>query len=452
MASIPINLNDARKQYVAAAGQTVFDYDFPVFDATHIKVMVGSQLLESSAFEVSGVGAEAGGAVTLDTGCAADDVVTIWRDVPPERASRYQVGGDLKADVLNLDFSLQIMMMQELSRDLARVVRLADEDTRTSAPRLPAFEAGKALVWSADGGLANSVRTPDEDPGASAAASAAAAEDSAIEAASNANTALAAVVAAENAQTAAEQTAASLPVRLYFSGFEMTNNASDLLHDIDISAGVARSDDDTANLSGAAMTKRLDAAWSAGTGGGFLDTGSIAANTGYYMFVIGKADGTTDFLASASLAAPSLPTGYTKKRRIGWMFTDSSSHVYPFKTIGDETIYRTSVHDAAYSSSLPSGYRNIAVSVPAGVQVGAKIGVIINSASNEYANVHSPEETNEPVGGPDAAVFYQVKSGGARLPPVITDTSRNVRLWSFSSGATLILSTHGFIDFGRRCG
>lgn len=65
------------------------------------------------------------------------------------------------------------------------------------------------------------------------------------------------------------------------------------------------------------------------SGAGGLDTGSIAADTFYAVFVIH--DGTnTNLLLSLSATAPTLPSGYTYFARIGWILTDSSTYPTAF--------------------------------------------------------------------------------------------------------------------------
>ena len=65
------------------------------------------------------------------------------------------------------------------------------------------------------------------------------------------------------------------------------------------------------------------------SGAGGLDTGTIAANTWYYVYAI--YNGTTqNILMSLSNTAPTLPSGYTKSALIGTVLTDSSSHLVGF--------------------------------------------------------------------------------------------------------------------------
>lgn len=63
------------------------------------------------------------------------------------------------------------------------------------------------------------------------------------------------------------------------------------------------------------------------SGAGGIDTGSMAANTWYSIWVIFNPTGagTSSCLLSTSATSPTLPTGYTMKARVGWNRTDSTS-------------------------------------------------------------------------------------------------------------------------------
>lgn len=114
----------------------------------------------------------------------------------------------------------------------------------------------------------------------------------------------------------------------YLWGFQLTKNATTPNTDIDISQGVCQSATNTlAIITTTTITKRASVNWSYGTGNGMLDTGSFAASSTYYIFVISKADGTTDILSSLSATNPLLPTGYTSYRKIGAIKTDGSTHI-----------------------------------------------------------------------------------------------------------------------------
>ena len=77
-------------------------------------------------------------------------------------------------------------------------------------------------------------------------------------------------------------------------------------------------------LSTVSVTVDLDAAGANG-----LDTGAIAANTGYFLYVIYNGS-TVAGLASTSATAPTMPSGYTYKALISWATTDNTAT--PFNT------------------------------------------------------------------------------------------------------------------------
>jgi hypothetical protein len=123
----------------------------------------------------------------------------------------------------------------------------------------------------------------------------------------------------------------------HIHGLTLANNVTDANNDIDIAAGAARSDDNSTDLVLSATTiKRLDAAFAAGANQGGRDGGSKTANSTYHVWLIAKNGGADpDVLFSTSLASPTMPGGYTKKRRIGSTLTDASANIRGFVQAGD---------------------------------------------------------------------------------------------------------------------
>jgi hypothetical protein len=77
----------------------------------------------------------------------------------------------------------------------------------------------------------------------------------------------------------------------------------------------------------------------AATGANGRDTGTEAANTWYYLWVI--SDGTTPAaLLSLSSTAPTMPGGYGYKRLVGAIRNDGSSNFLRFNQMGEWTYYR----------------------------------------------------------------------------------------------------------------
>ena len=157
MTEIVINDSDRRIQYTASGGQTVFPYDFPIFDEAHLVVTrlragVLTTFALTTDYTVSGGGVEAGGNVTLVSGATAGDGITIYGDTPVERTTDFNDAGDFFAATLNREFDLQTQMIQQNERDIARSLRLQDGDTSTaSLLPLAAARASKFLAFDGNG-------------------------------------------------------------------------------------------------------------------------------------------------------------------------------------------------------------------------------------------------------------------------------------------------------------
>ena len=78
------------------------------------------------------------------------------------------------------------------------------------------------------------------------------------------------------------------------------------------------------------------------TGANGLDTGALAANQQYYIWAINNGS-TTAGLISLSSTAPTMPSGYTYKARIGGIFTDSSANFLGGNQIGSRFSYVTAI-------------------------------------------------------------------------------------------------------------
>jgi len=122
----------------------------------------------------------------------------------------------------------------------------------------------------------------------------------------------------------------------------LSNNTTDANNDIDFSSGFCWDSSLTTKIVSSAMIKRLDAIFAEGTNQGGLDTGTKSVSTWYHCFAISKADGTSDFLFSTSLATPTMPSGFVNKRRVGSIKTDSSGNIYGFKFNKNDNSFRWS--------------------------------------------------------------------------------------------------------------
>lgn len=166
MASININDVSPYVQYVASGSETVFAYNFPIYDEDDLKVyytLSGASgddsadiLTISTDYTVSGVGSASGGNVTLTSGsfpsgAAAASKITIARFTSQSRTTQFTTSGQITADGLNQQLNEQIMMAQDDRRDIQnRGVRYQNSQVITDKDRtLPRLGANQIWVMNA---------------------------------------------------------------------------------------------------------------------------------------------------------------------------------------------------------------------------------------------------------------------------------------------------------------
>lgn len=186
-----------------------------------------------------------------------------------------------------------------------------------------------------------------------------------------------------------------LTPRGYIDGLE-TANGVDADHDIVFSPGIGRSDDDLATIANpVATTKQIDAVFAEGTDAGGLDVGVVAADEEYNLFAIAKDEGTVDFLFSLSPTAPTLPTGFTKKRRIWAAFTDASANIHPYEQDGDLCRFDDPIEDVSDTTGTLSVFALASLTVPSKGLVKAHVYVVGNATvSTDPGNVGINLRTN----------------------------------------------------------
>jgi len=130
-------------------------------------------------------------------------------------------------------------------------------------------------------------------------------------------------------------------MRSHLAGLQLANNASAPTTKIDVSVGACADDTNAVTISQAASAT-IDCTTTGALG---LDGGSLANSTWYHIFKIMKADGTDSLVASTSASFPTMPSGYTYKRRIGSFLTDGAAHIVKFWQYGDVFQFDVPVSD-----------------------------------------------------------------------------------------------------------
>lgn len=244
-------------------------------------------------------------------------------------------------------------------------------------------------------------------------------------------------------------------LRSYLAGLTLSTAGSS--SSFGVAAGVA-ADSTNADIMvlSSALTKTTSA-WAAGSGNGALDTGAIANSTWYHVHLIySPTSGAVDALVSLSATAPTLPSGYTRFRRIGSMLTDASSHWTAFHQLGDEFLWDAavaSVPTQAYGAA--SSVALLTMTVPTGVQVWAQFEWALQESSGGGSGVllSSPDVSDQTpfiIGFTDYASVYS-SATYIQAPYTIlrTNTSGQIRarLSAYTGTASnWAFYTKGWID------
>lgn len=236
------------------------------------------------------------------------------------------------------------------------------------------------------------------------------------------------------------------------SGLTLSNNGADAVNDIDIAAGACADlagGADAIMALGSALTKRLDAAWAVGTGNGGLDTGAVG-NTTYHVWLIKRPDtGVVDALFSTSASAPTMPTNYTIKRRIGSFVRNAGANDL-FTQMGDEFLLKTPVNSFSVNAPGTSAVLR-ALSIPSGLQLWGIFTITVEDTTPAGTRVliTSPDQTDTAPSSTvhDLLVGTAAEAASTRMV-VRTNTSAQVRTRALASdaGVTLTATTHGWID------
>ena len=120
-------------------------------------------------------------------------------------------------------------------------------------------------------------------------------------------------------------------IKSYFKGLNIGNATANSTNDITIEAGECASEDATVNI---VVSTAITISF-ASNGVGGLDTGTEASNTWYYVFVIYNTNtGAVSAVFSANSNAPTYPSGYGKRRRIGSVRNDADKNMLRFVSVG----------------------------------------------------------------------------------------------------------------------
>lgn len=218
-----------------------------------------------------------------------------------------------------------------------------------------------------------------------------------------------------------------------------------------LSAGVSVTADEIAveNASNIYQTLRNVNLTIAGTSSGVangLDTGALAINTWYSVWVIWN--GTTAAgLLSLSTNAPTLPSGYTHKARVGWVRTDGTANKYPlaFKQIGRNIQYVVAA--GSNMAALPIMASGVLGNISGPTWVAAATGAYAPPTAFAFDGVVAPASNGTAMVAPNNQ--YGVYSSTTNPPPVVISANgfcnAKFRMILETANLYLALGSGGFL-------
>jgi len=230
----------------------------------------------------------------------------------------------------------------------------------------------------------------------------------------------------------------------------IANNATDPARDIDFSVGNFQFDDGTGQAIATALTKQLDATWVAGTNQGGLDIGTVATDTTYHCFTIWNPTTlTADFLFSTSSSSPTLPSGYTKKRKIAALQTDGSANIrpgnYTFFQEGYRFIYSTLL--TTFAAVSPAAGTDLSLDCPPNTFVLLS-GAMGHSGAYSWYSVNSKLEGGQVICGTIGNIV-SARSSISPSFPILCGSSSDIQhgYVSGSGSSTVDLDLDGWIEY-----
>jgi hypothetical protein len=240
----------------------------------------------------------------------------------------------------------------------------------------------------------------------------------------------------------------------------IANNSVDSDHDIDFTAGNFQFDDGTGQATIAALTKQIDVTWAAGNNAGGLDTGAVAIDETYHMFAIyNPSTLASDFLFSLSPTSPTLPSGFTKKRRIGSLVTDGAANIrngiWVFNRDNSCTFVLDDPLIIQNGSPPTTTVQTINCEAPSGIKTLPLVSVYFNSTAADgiekfllFSRVGAVDIT------PTITKFdFRISQGNAEVEGtsaninfIQTDTTQQIRYRTNSTACNLVFFLRGWID------
>ena len=234
-----------------------------------------------------------------------------------------------------------------------------------------------------------------------------------------------------------------------FSGLGLSNNSTDPNHDIDIAVGSIQDSLGTTRIDIAtAITKQIDATWTAGTDNGGLAGGlTLSASTWYHIFAV-VVGGSSDVMFDTSVACANgvANNAVTQYAYINSVLTDGSADIIAFINNKNKMWLDVPVNNENQSNPGATA-TDVTLTTPLGIITLAEISAIAVQGASGMGNIiirdkaqtaTTPTATLADIG----ASTSQTDSINKQL---LTDTSSAIEYQcSTGTDGTMIITTLGW--------
>lgn len=235
-------------------------------------------------------------------------------------------------------------------------------------------------------------------------------------------------------------------LRGHLNGLITSRNAGTPNTKIDISVGSAMDEVAHGGFITSAAVLTIDAGT---TGANGLDTGALAASTTYHINVIGKTDGTAAGFLSTSLT-PTLPSGYSLRRRVGSIRTDGSAHFVAYVQTGDDFDLAVPVLEVNATDGVTTAVTTTLGGVPSGIIVRVALSGVVSdpSTAGSFSYMSALAQTDTAPSGQALTAIASTTglSFGYSNARIVTNASGQIRRRASSTTLNLIIVTNGWTD------
>lgn len=145
--------------YLGNGSTTVFGFGFRILSASHLRVIITDEdgvetdLPYPSGYSVTGVGANAGGSITISPAPVTGSSITILRNVPMVQETDLENQGAYYAETVERQFDLIVMQNQQQSEELRRAVKVPAGDPDPDGALSSALAMGILRLYESAGNI-----------------------------------------------------------------------------------------------------------------------------------------------------------------------------------------------------------------------------------------------------------------------------------------------------------